>query len=108
MISHPGDRLCDSLRKSIFLLPVCQFFDLCIRTEQTVYFTLLRTQPLLIADDLRFRIDLGDDLLCQFSDRDLLLCRNVDLLSDRLIRFRDRNKSRRSVFYIIKIPGRCQ
>ena len=58
MRPHPCDRLCDALRKRILLLPVCQFADLGIAAEQTVYLALFRAQALLVADDTRIRVDL--------------------------------------------------
>ena len=98
----PSLQLCHSIEN------VGQLLDFCVAAEQTVDLTLFRSKALLVTHNMCIRIDLGNNLLCQISDRNFLTGSDIDLFYDGPVRFRDRNKSRSSVLYIVEISGRCQ
>ena len=85
MLTNPCNRLCNSLLECILLLPVGQLLDFCVAAEQTVDLTLFRSKALLVTHNMCIRIDLGNNLLCQISDRNLLLGSNIDFLSNCLV-----------------------
>ena len=108
MLTNPRNRFSNSLLESILLFPVCQRHNFGIGSQQSVDFTLLRTQSLFITDNSGIRINLGNDFLRQISDGNLSLRCNVDLLSNRFIRFCNGNKACCRILDIIKVSGRCQ
>ena len=60
VMSDRLDGLRQSLLKGILRLPVRQAHDLLVAAQKAVDLALFRAEPLLIADDLRGRIDLAD------------------------------------------------
>ena len=66
----------------VFLLPLGETGQLFIGAKKPCYLTLFRSEPLVLAEDSGFRIDLVYEFLCQIPDGNFFAASYVYLFSN--------------------------
>ena len=95
----------NTLFEGVVGLPVGQLHNLLVAAQQTVNLALLGTDTLLITDDAGIGIDLADHFLCQLTNGNLLLCSNIDLLANSLVRLVDLIEAVGSILDKVEVSG---